>query len=233
MLTPLLWKHGWADAYAARNDLIAIEFLELVVRPSLAALTNKHQEYAASDDPVLYGFAAMDQLDLINKTATAFCLSIQALWERQLRTYLSNCVKCVPIADIDPHRLQSAQWGERMDALFLDVRGIDLQSFSSYEMLTVLHLMANVCRHGEGRSSRELFVKWPHLWPDQASGSVHGLFVSEHLLAGFVDAVVLFWMDMERLGLESFKGDKPTDRIAFLKCHGQGRLDSINRLLLA
>lgn len=227
------WKHGWADAYAARNDSIAEDFLAMVVRPALMALNAKHQEYATSDDPVLYGFAAMDQIDLISKTTSAFCLSIQAMWERQLRTYLTNCVGSVPIENISSHRLESAQWGERMDALFLDVRGIDLQSFDSYEMLTVLHLLANVCRHGEGRSLRELFLKYPYLWPEDASGAAHGLVISEGLLATFVDAIVLFWMDMERLGLESFRGEKPTDRIAFLSRQRQGRLHNINQLLLA
>lgn len=225
------WKHGWADAYAARNDLVAKDFLAMVVRPALTALNQKHQEYATSDDPVLYGFAAMDQIDLINKTASAFCLSIQAMWERQLRAYLANCVGSVPIDNIDPNRLEHAQWGERMDALFYDVRGIHLQSFDSYEMLTVLHLLANVCRHGGGRSSRELLEKWPQLHTEGAGTT--GLEVSEELLAAFVDAIVLFWMDMERFGLESYKGEKPLDRIAFLSRHRQGRLDNINRILLA
>ncbi|MDQ2482835.1 hypothetical protein RBI94_02210 [Pseudomonas putida] len=221
------WKPGWADAYAARNDSIAKDFLAMVVRPALMTLNQKHQEYATSDDPVLYGFAAMDQIDLISKTASAFCLSIQALWERQLRAYLKNCVGSVPIDNIDPHRLEHAQWGERMDALFHDVRGIHLQSFDSYEMLTVLHLLANVCRHGGGRSSRELLEKWPQLY------GTTSLEVSEKMLAAFIDAIVLFWMDMERLGLESYTGEKPSHRIAFLIRHRQGPLDNINRILLA
>lgn len=227
------WKPGWADAYAARNDSIAKDFLAMVVRPALMALNQKHQEYATSDDPVLYGFAAMDQIDLISKTASAFCLSIQAMWERQLRAYLTNCVGAVPIDNIDPHRLESAQWGERMDTLFHDVRGVHLQSFDSYEMLTVLHLLANVCRHGGGRSSRELFTKYPQLYSEGTSTGAAGLEVSEELLAAFIDAIVLFWMDMERLGLESYKGEKPSHRIAFLSRNRQGRLDNINRILLA
>lgn len=233
MAVPHPWKHSWADAYAARNDLVASEFLELVVRPSITALTQKHQEYVSSDDPVLYGFAAMDQLDLINKTVSAFCLSIQALWERQLRTYLTNCVKSVPIADIDPHRLESAQWGQRLDNLFIDVRGIELKSFESYAMLDLLHLLANACRHGEGRSSRELFARHPNLWPagESPAAAFQSLPITEELLEGFVNAIVLFWMDMERLGLESFTGAKPTDRIAFLMGHRQEYLYSINRLL--
>lgn len=223
------WKHSWADACAVRNDLVAKDFLAMVVHPALTALYQKHQEYATADDSVLRCFAAVDQLDLINKTASAFCLSIQAMWERQLRTYLANCVSSVPINNIDPHRLEHAQWGERMDALFHDVRGIRLQSFDSYQMLTVLHLQANVCRHGGGRSSRELSHKWPHLHSEEA-GTIC-LEVSEGLLSAFVDAIVLFWMDMERFGLESYKGEKPVDRIAFLNRHRLELLDNINRTL--
>ncbi|WP_168187355.1 hypothetical protein [Pseudomonas sp. VI4.1] len=38
MTTPHAWKHGWADAYAYRNGDIAEEFLDLVVKPTVAAL---------------------------------------------------------------------------------------------------------------------------------------------------------------------------------------------------
>lgn len=235
MLIPHPWKHGWADAHAARNDLIATEFLELVVQPSMAALADKQREYATSDDPVLYGFAANDQIDLINKAAMAFCLSIQSLWERQLRGYLSECVRSVPIRDVESDILEKANWGREMNELFKKVRGIDLQSFDSYRMLSYLHLLANGCRHGDGQSARRLFKRHPELWPEWARtkerSAFHYIQIPVELLAGFVDAIVLFWMDMERLGLESFVGEKPTDRIAFLTHHRQGRLDSITLLL--
>ena len=229
------WKHGWADAYAARNDKIADEFLDLVVRPSMAALNRKHQEYVSSVDPVLYGFSATDQLDLINKTAMAFCLSIQSLWERQIRGYLAHCVSSVPIAGVSSQSLERAEWGEAFEALFLQVRGIDLRSFDSYRMLSLLHLLANGCRHGDGSSSRRLFKLHPHLWPEWARTGITPAFqhvqIAEELLVGFINAIALFWMDMERLGLETLSGNKPIDRIALLGRHRQGRLDSFTHFL--
>lgn len=65
MTAPHKWKHGLADAYTYRNGAIAEEFLDLVVRPSVAALERKHLELASSDDLAIAGFMAHDHRDLI------------------------------------------------------------------------------------------------------------------------------------------------------------------------
>lgn len=203
MTEPHAWKHGLADAYTYRNGAIAEEFLDLVVRPSVAALECKHLELASSDDLATACFMANDHRDLINKTNMAFCLSIQALWEQQLRRYLGHCINFAGIEGVTFDELEHLIWGEKTNKLFQHIRGVDLTTFDSYATLNKLQLSGNACRHGDGKSSRKLFKLHPELCPDQHQ-SIHSIEWSVELLAGFVDAIVLFWMDMEIMGLESF-----------------------------
>ena len=39
--------------------------------------------------------------------------------------------------------------------------------FEEYRQLDLLHLLANVCRHGDGPSSRRLWHRCPEFWPDR------------------------------------------------------------------
>jgi hypothetical protein len=225
MTSPYKWKHGLADAYTYRNGAIAEEFLNLVVRPSVAALERKHLELASSDDLAIAGFMAHDHRDLINKTNMAFCLSIQSLWEQQLRRYLGNCVSTLGIEGVTARELEHVTWGDRINKLFEYVRGADLTLFDSYATLNKLQLLGNACRHGDGKSSRELFHLHPELCPEQYP-SVQYIQWRVELLAAFVDAIVLFWMDMEILGLESFAREdvRVVARIAQLRNDRKSRL---------
>lgn len=228
MTTPHTWKHGWADAYAYRNGAIAEEFLDLVVKPSLSALRQKHLELASSDDLVISGFMAHDHRDLINKTNMAFCLSIQSLWEQQLRRYLGDCVGSLGIEGVTADELEHVPWGERINKLFQHVRGTDLTTFDSYATLNKLQLLGNACRHGDGKSSRKLFKLHPELCPEQYP-SVQSVQWRVELLAEFVDAIVLFWVDLEILGLESFANEdtRVVTRIANLRNSRESRLARI------
>ena len=212
MTAPHKWKHGLADAYTYRNGAIAEEFLDLVVRPSVAALERKHLELASSDDLAIAGFMAHDHRDLINKTNMAFCLSIQSLWEQQLRSYLGHCINFVGIEGVTFDELEHMTWGIKTNKLFQHIRGADLTAFDSYATLNKLQLSGNACRHGDGKSSRKLFKLHPELCPDQHP-SIHSVEWSVELLASFVDAIVLFWRDMEIRGLESF-ADRDTRVVA-------------------
>jgi hypothetical protein len=208
------WKHGWADAYAYRNGDIAEEFFDLVVTPSLSALEEKYLELASSGDLVISGLMAPDHRDLINKTNMAFCLSIQSLWEQQLRRYLGHCVSSLRIENVTADDLEHMTWGEKTNKLFQYIRGADLTTFDSYATLNKLQLLGNACRHGDGKSSRQLLRLHPELWPQHDTQStqhpvardtsIESLQISAGLLAGFVDAIVLFWTDLEILGLMSF-----------------------------
>lgn len=233
MEEPHIWKHGWADAYASGNVGIADDFLSLVVRPSLRALERREQELLANPDAVIAAFAVHEHGMLRDKAITAFCLSIQSLFEQQIRSYLTTCAHSLKIPDVSIERLEKQSWGPKFDALFLKVRGLPLTSFDSYERLTFLHQLGNACRHGDGSSCRQLYDLHPELWPDylvlpsSQRPPFSSIIITEALLASFIDAIVLFWMDMQRYGLESFWDG---EREAVGETIERLRLDRISRL---
>jgi len=212
-----------ADVYSYRYGAIAKDFLTLVVNPSLDALDNEIQKWEGSEDPVSH-FMIADLTELIGKTRMAFCLSIQSLWERQIRTYLFGCHQELKI-DLSsvskkkgPDVVHSVLWGDELNAVFECLRGIALRSFESYPTLNMLQLVGNVCRHGDGPSGRQLWKDHPELWPTYGPDErfntpskplqpppVDMMTISRDLLTSFVEAIDLFWNDTEYIYNESIE----------------------------
>lgn len=221
MPEPYVWKHSIVDVIANRYGVAVEEYLLWVVKPSLAALEIRRQELAAGDDPHLR-FEHHHHIHLTKRAAKAFCLGIHSLFEQQLRTYLDGCAFGYTIEGVTQRELEVAPWGERMNALFLRVRGISLEDFDSYRVLTQLQMLGNACRHGDGDSSRKLYHAHPTLWPmvslgvkdESAPPFEFAQITSEHLTR-YVAAISLFWMDMQRLGVESLE-DVPAAHVASL-----------------
>ena len=221
MTEPYKWKHGWADAYASDNGTVVDEYLTWVVRPSLAALEERRQELAADEDDVVATFALSDHERLIKKAHMAFALTIQSLWEQQLRSYLTTCASGLTIEGVTQRKLEKGAWGDELNGVFYRVRGIKMDTFDSYTTLTQLQMLGNACRHGEGDSSRNLHKHHPELWPAPQlfpweNGEkvlppppVQHLQITLELLTRYVSAIALFWMDMERYGVESLVGKQP------------------------
>lgn len=212
------WQNYWADIHTYRYAPIAQEFLTHVVNPSLDALDAQMAVHQESDDPVSE-FYISDLAELINKTRMAFCLSIQSLWEQQIRTYLHGCQKQsglnpFPVSTRrNATSVHSAFWGDELNAVFFKLRGIPLNLFASYEQLDLLQRVGNVCRHGDGDSSNRLWRDHPEFWPifqnDQKAlakrnaPSVQMMVIPRRLLEEFVNAICLFWDDMEYIYIES------------------------------
>ncbi|WP_242169261.1 MULTISPECIES: hypothetical protein [unclassified Pseudomonas] len=221
MTTAHPWKLSIADAYANRYGEVAQDFLNLVVEPALAGLDRKAVELAKNPDQAIASIQALDHINLTAKTSMALCLGIQSVWEQQLRSYLRNCIGSLQLGDELQKRLDDVKWGDKMNSLFLDVRGIDFQSFDSYGHLDLLQTLGNVCRHGEGKSAMKLRKNHTGLWPHWADtvkypnvpvtyrAPVDGIRIPVGLLRELVNAVVLFWLDMRRLGTESLLDDQP------------------------
>ena len=205
------WKNCMADVYNYRYGAIAKEFLTLVVNPSLDALDAQVTEWKKSDDPVA-GFSISDLSELIFKTRMAFCLSIQSLWEQQIRTYLAGCqqelgINPFPVSNRrGANSVQTVYWGDELNTVFARLRGIALPSFASFESLDLLMLVGNVCRHGDGISSARLWGVCPDLWPiyhnsgntflnstlaDQAP-PVQSMQIPRGMLEDFVDDICFF-----------------------------------------
>lgn len=229
------WKHSIADARTAFHERTVDDFLRLVIDPAITALEERRSEIASDADTVVAAFGLSEHHKLISKANMAFCLSIQSLWEQQLRGYLITCARAVGIVSVKPHQLEDGKWGEQLNDYFLKVRGISLQLFDSYAVLDQLSFLGNACRHGDGRSSRKLVSAHPELWPVSLQGSaykptsIHQIVIPSSLLRKFVDAIALFWMDMERFGISEFQHEDPhvSHRIAQLLRDRQRRLSTV------
>lgn len=226
------WKNCLADVYTYRNGPIAKDFLTLVVNPSLDALDARVAEWKRSDNPVA-GFTISDLSELIFKTRMAFCLSIQSLWEQQIRTYLAGCQQQLginPFPVSERKGVQSVQavfWGDELNTVFERLRDIALPSFTSYESLHLLMLVGNVCRHGDGNSSVKLWRIRPDLWPASHNPdneflrstlagrapsvpSVQSMQIPREMLEDFVDKISLFWEDINYIYEESIERKDPS-----------------------
>lgn len=215
------WTPKIADAYANKYGEVAQDFLSLVVEPSLAALEHKRAEIAAQPDEALAAFHLYDHHELILKTRMALCLGIQSLWEQQIRKYLSNCVGDPKNKAKLLDEIQRASWGDKLNQHFTNVRGLVLQNFQSYERLYKLHLLGNVCRHGEGDSAEKLRMEYPDVWPQSmvesiqngdsllASLPLYGMQITAALLRDLVNGVVLFWLDMRIACTEALIPNNP------------------------
>lgn len=166
-------------------------------------------------------FALSDHERLIKKAHMAFALAIQSLWEQQLRSYLTTCASGCTIENVTQKKLEKGAWGGELNRVFYKVRGMKLDTFDSYTTLTQLQMLGNACRHGEGDSSRNLHKHHPELWPapqlfpwdnDQKvlpPPPVQHLQIKLELMTRYVSAIALFWMDMERYGVESLASKQP------------------------
>lgn len=219
------WTNCLADVYTSRYGPTARDFLTLVVDPSLDALDTQVKIWEESDDPVSH-FMLSDLNELIYKTRMAFCLSIQSLWEQQIRTYLAACqqqlgINPFPVSNRrGAHSIQSVFWGDELNAVFENLRGIALPSFASFRSIDLLMLVGNVCRHGDGNSSVRLWSVHPELWPayhnpdnkllTTSAPPVHSMQIPREMLGDFVDKICLFWDDANYIYEESIEKKHPS-----------------------
>ncbi|MDB5604326.1 MAG: hypothetical protein JWP25_1226 [Bradyrhizobium sp.] len=162
-MTPFRWKNCFADVQACKHDITIRSYLDDVIVPALKTLDRRIDELGRSNSPG-HEFAQADMEDVLRETKMAFSLSIQSIWERQLRAYLRGCAN-----ELRPHtpavsKVEKADWRD-LRKLFDDLRGIAIESFPSFDALDILHHLGNACRHGDGRSTVELSQRCPDLWP--------------------------------------------------------------------
>ncbi len=199
------WQGSVADVYSHKFGSVARDFFLCVVEPSLTALNLKSQQLNISEEPAAI-FFRNDNIELTNKTSMAFCLSIQSLWEQQIRRYLTDCVRYLKL-DESILEIEKATWGTALDEVFYRIRGIPLLSFDSYATFCLLQMLANACRHGDGRSARNLWKAHPELWPKQefypflehtiSPPSIQYVQITRELLSEFTDAIFWFWEDIK------------------------------------
>ena len=216
MTEPFRWKNCFADVVSSKYGPLAHAFLREVVEPSLTALDRQIIELRLSDDPVA-AFIQADVEELRRATIMAFCLSIQSLWERQIRAYLQGCARQLRADDGNlAKKAMTARW-EDIDNLFNELRGISLKEFPGYLNLDLLHLLGNACRHGDGPSLKALSDAHPVLWLHRDSvlddplfsPTIDGLVITPEILRTSVAAITSFWDETEYIYNESIERKHP------------------------
>lgn len=206
------------DVQSALNRPRVRAFLNDVVHPALAAIDADIERWATTQEGG-WMFAVADGEALLQATIQAFCLSIQSLWERQLRNWISACIVPGPQSGRQRRTARGGTLAELSD-LLLELRGIPLTTFPSYADLDLLQQVGNACRHGDGRSAIALFRSHQGLWPNWTSDpfpwpddnppvgpppppSFEQAVLPRELLDRFAAAIVGFWEDVEYIRLNS------------------------------
>jgi hypothetical protein len=222
---PYRWKNCYADVGSSGHGRMAKAFLRDVVEPALATLDSQIEGWKKSDEPAA-PFILSDVEDLLRTTTLAFCLSIQSLWERQIRSYLQGCARDLKFDPGIGKRILIARWDE-FDDLFKSLRGIGLSAFREYAALNSLQLLGNACRHGDGPSLQALVKLHPELWPDLGKPldppppeifgptpvfppTIEGMTISLEWLRTLVDAITSFWDETEYIYNESIERKLPS-----------------------
>lgn len=213
------WKNCYADVAASKHGITVRSFFDDVVVTAIQTLEDKVGALGRSDDPGDV-FAQSDAEDVLRATKMAFALSIQSIWERQLRGYRCGCAKELRPNDSLATKAERGDWN-RLCELFFELRGIGLEDFPGFNELDTLHLLGNACRHGDGPSAIELAKRCPDLWRayspmpfDDVSHKVAHppialMDVSMDRLQAFVVAIVTFWDDAEYIYNESIERKHP------------------------
>jgi len=222
-VTPLpTWRNAYADVAATSHQTTARMYLENVVRPALCALDQRIAELKVSDDATA-AFEEADTGALREATLQAFGLSVQALWERQLRTYLIGCAKEFGRDDLT-RKIEHGRWND-LQLLFKELRSVSLSDFASFDRLDLLQRIGNVCRHGDGKAARDLFDTHPEFWPPKREpleifgledvapddeARADAILIKLQHITDFVDAIITFWDDAEFIYVNSLSGKHPS-----------------------
>ncbi|MCS2611006.1 hypothetical protein [Halomonas dongshanensis] len=219
-MTIFRWQNCYADVATAMHGISVQSFLDDVIVPSIQALEEKMHILSRSDEPIT-ALALSDTGDMLRETKMAFALSIQSIWERQLRGYLRGCASALRPHKGLEEKAEKANW-RRLRELFIELRDIELEAFPSFSELDKLHLLGNACRHGDGPSATELARHCPELWPDYllppadanqvtaVAPSVELMDIPLDRLRLFCAAIVTFWGDAEYIYNESIECKHPS-----------------------
>ncbi len=219
-MTPFSWTNCYADVQTSMHDKTIRAYFSDVIAPSIDTLEQRIGELKKSSDPLDH-FTQSDTLDVLQEAKLAFALSIQSIWERQLRAYLAGCAKELRPDENLKTKVEKANW-DALQKIFRDLRGLGLDGFPSFALLDELQHLGNACRHGDGKSATLLYQHSPNLWkpiPSMPDGfgvasseppSVSLLDISLDHLRHFTEAVAQFWDDTTYIYNESIEHKHPS-----------------------
>jgi hypothetical protein len=219
-MTPFRWANCNADVRTFKHGMTIRAYLDDVIVHSIDTLEQRIRELEASDDPIDM-FTRSDTLDVLRETKIAFALSVQSIWERQLRTYLAGCARELRPDDNLQCKVEEASW-DKLQKMFRQLRGLGLDCFPSFPLLDTLQHLGNACRHGDGNSATRLQQTCPDFWKPLPSilGSfeatvgvrrlVSSMDISSEQLRQFAEAIAQFWDDTKYKYNESIEKKHPS-----------------------
>lgn len=213
-MTPFRWKNCFADVQTYRNGRTVQAYFDNVIMPAVTTLQEEIDTLGRGDHPA--GPFMQDDTKLVLQEAKmAFGLSIQSIWERQLRRYLQGCA-----SELAPNAMLEAKIGDAnwpaLRKMFRRLRGIELETFPTFYELDLLQHLGNACRHGDGTSAIELHKRAPDLWPTcaplpegyppaEGAPPVSMMDIPVDRLESFVAAIAAFWSDATYIYNESIE----------------------------
>lgn len=215
------WKNLDADVCAWSNQLTLRLFMTDVVDHSLEVIESRIVELSKSED-ASDAFRCADMKEVLRSTAMAFCLSIQSIWERQIRSYLTECIREQKSVKYKPEDVQYGAW----EKPFAGLRGINPSTFKCYSELRTMALLANVCRHGDGKAANSLWKTNKEFWPPplppipgllpmapldlSKAPSSMAMVVPAARLRSFASAISDFWEEVRYFSLEAIQVKHPS-----------------------
>jgi hypothetical protein len=231
-ITTYVWLDSSSVGLPTSHTSSLILFRDNVIRPSLKALDEEIDALQKSNDPAAVFFSD-DLAELFQTTVEGYLLSVQSMWERNLRGMLISRERSQSKV-ADTRTLERATWRGKSQDLhshFVRLMGISLQSFDSYADLDLLQSFGNAIRHGDGDAARRVHQLCPSLWwnwmapgeelvagPFRITMPIdapkHPAFASitlpEAVLAQMIQSVLWFWEDIENIRCNSFKRKSPS-----------------------
>lgn len=132
----------------------------------------------------------------INEAIKAFALTFDGMFERQLRRWATV------------HGVKAKTWDKLLKKC-AQIRSLDLEANEMSDNLVEMHLVANVIRHGDGQSCRELKARAPGLWDNPSrdyydlvpgpSPASDELWMQPNDLRRYACAVFRFWGNVDPL----------------------------------
>ena len=204
-----------------------------VVLPSLERLDAQITAFQAEDDPSAI-FAVDMYAELYQSTVEGYLLTVQSMWERGVRNMLATRAKAQGFDDKNIKRMRRSTWdasaSEGLQQYFLNLMGLPMQTFDTYNDLELLHIIGNALRHGDGASAEKLHQLCPNLWfgwiapgetlqagPFCITGgsdgpkhpSIINITLKETVLYQMLKSVLWFWEDVEMIRCNSFSAKAP------------------------
>jgi hypothetical protein len=154
-------------------------------------------EEAVAEYAQEYGLSVYNDLEFVRQQVTGLAIAgLYHLWERLVKEFLATSFRVVD-PPVPPQKVRRADFNDVVGWL-RERFGWDIEAEGFFADLHQLHLVANVVKHGDGKScdallekAPELFRDFIHLWGNELRGADY-LRLEREYFVKFTGSVVQF-----------------------------------------